>query len=334
MANETVLILGGGVGGVSTALELRKKLPPEHRIVVIDRTGVHLFQPALLKVMTGGRQPERIVRDLVTLERRGIEVVRGEIEAIDPERRSVTVNGTALEGDAMVITLGAQLTPQRIPGLAEAGTTFYTVEGAEAIRDGRTGFMRGRLVVLVAGLPFKCPAAPYEAAMLLEHDLRRRGVREQVEVSLHTPEPGPMGVTGPKVSAAVRGLVEDRGIGYHPQHAVAEVDPGAKEITFADGDRAPYDWLVYIPPVSAPAVVVDAGLTDESGWIKVDPHTLETGHAGVYAIGDVTTIPVATGAPLPKAGVFADHEAKVVANNISVRLTGQGSLREFAGDGG
>jgi sulfide:quinone oxidoreductase len=227
----------------------------------------------------------------------------------------------------MVITLGAQLTPQRIPGLAEAGTTFYTVEGAEAIRDGRTGFMRGRLVVLVAGLPFKCPAAPYEAAMLLEHDLRRRGVREQVEVSLHTPEPGPMGVTGPKVSAAVRGLVEDRGIGYHPQHAVAEVDPGAKEITFADGDRAPYDWLVYIPPVSAPAVVVDAGLTDESGWIKVDPHTLETGHAGVYAIGDVTTIPVATGAPLPKAGVFADHEAKVVANNISVRLTSAEAVR-------
>ncbi len=334
MSNETVLILGGGVGGVSTALELRKKLPPEHRIVLIDRKGVHLFQPALLKVMTGDRRPERIVRDLGTLERRGIEVVRGEIEGIDPERRSVRVNGRELQGDAMVVTLGAELASERIPGLAEAGTTFYTMDGAEAIRDGRTEFVRGRLVVLVAGLPFKCPAAPYEAAMLLDHDLRRRGVREQVEISLHTPEPGPMGVTGPKVSAAVRRLVEERGIAYHPQHAATEVDADAQEIVFADGGRTSYDWLVYVPPLSAPAVVVDAGLTRESGWVKVDPQTLETGHEGVYAIGDVTTIPVATGAPLPKAGVFADHEAKVVANNIAVKLTGRGTLREFAGDGG
>ena len=294
MAGETVLILGGGVGGVSTALELRKRLRRDQRVVLIDRTGSHVFQPSLLWLMTGDRRADNMIRDLGGLERRGIELVRGDVETIDPENRSVRVDGRELQGDAVVVSLGARLEPERLPGLAEAGATFYTVDGAEEIRDGRAGFKGGRLVVLVAGMPFKCPAAPYEAAMLLEHDLRRRGIRDRVEVSLYTPEAGPMAVAGPGVSAAVRALVERRGIAYHTQRVPAEVDPRAKEITFVDGERAPYDWLVYVPPHGAPPVVKEAGLTNESGWVPVDARTLETSHQGVYAIGDVTTIPVAT----------------------------------------
>ncbi|MDA1096108.1 MAG: FAD-dependent oxidoreductase, partial [Chloroflexi bacterium] len=167
MANETVLILGGGVGGVTTAIELRKRLPRDRRVVLVDKTGQHLFQPSLLWLMTGDRQPDRIVRDLGVLERRGIELVRGTVDAIYPERRTVQVDGRELQGDALVIALGAQLAPERVPGLAEAGSTFYTLEGAQAIRDARRGFVAGRLAVVVAAMPFKCPAAPYEAALLL-----------------------------------------------------------------------------------------------------------------------------------------------------------------------
>ena len=335
MANETVLVLGGGVGGLVTATELRKRLNSDQRVVLVDRTGIHLFQPSLPWLMVGAREPDKIVRDLASLERRGIELVRGNVEAIDPERRTVRLeDGRELQGDVLVVSLGAQLAPERVPGLAEAGQSVYTLEGAQAVRDARADFTKGRLVVLVAGMPFKCPAAPYEIVMLLEHDLRKRGVRDEVEIALYTPEAGPMGVAGPQVSAGVRSFVEGRGIAYHTQHTVAEVDPVGKEIVFSDGSRAGYDWLVYIAPHIAPPVVSEAGLTNDSGWVSVDPHTLETSYPGVYAIGDVTTIPVATGAPLPKAAIFAEHEAIVVARNIAVALTGKGRPMQFDGEGG
>jgi sulfide:quinone oxidoreductase len=182
-------------------------------------------------------------------------------------------------------------------------------------------------------MPFKCPAAPYEAAMLLEHDLRKRKVRERVQVSIFTPESGPMSVAGPDVSAGVRQMVEERGIAYHPQHQVTEVDAASKILRFANDTEAPYDLLVYIPPHVAPAVVREAGLTGESGWVPVNRNSMETKFPGVYAIGDVTGIPLALGMPLPKAGVFAHHEGVAVAETIATQIDGKGQLGSFSGEG-
>jgi sulfide:quinone oxidoreductase len=220
-----------------------------------------------------------------------------------------------------------------IPGLATAGHNLYTLEGATAIRDARKQLNEGNLVVLVARTPFKCPAAPYEAAMLLDHDLRKRKVRDRVTVSIYTPEPGPMPVTGPEVSAGVRQLIEERGIVYHPQHQVTEVDGTDKTLRFANGATARFDFLVYIPPHSAPAVVNEAGLTGETGWVPVNRHTMETKFPGVYAIGDVTGIPLAVGMPLPKAGVFAHREGEAVAQTIAAQITGRGQAGSFDGGG-
>lgn len=333
MAGETIVILGGGVGGLVTANRLRKRLGTEHRIVLVDKSDKHTFWPSLLWVQVGLRQPEKIVRDLARLEKKGIEIVHGEVEAIDPERKTVQVNGSELAGDYMVISLGADLAPERIPGLAEAGHNLYSLEGATAIRDARDGLTQGRLVVLTAGLPYKCPAAPYEAAMLLEHDLRKRRVRDRVEVAIYAAEPAPMGVAGPEASQGVRGLIEERGIAYHPQHQVAEVDPGSKTLHFANGAEAGFDFLVYIPPHVAPKAVVEAGLTGESGWVTVDRHAMETRFPGVYAIGDVTGIPLAVGQPLPKAGVFAQREADAVAQTIAAQAKGKGKPGRFDGEG-
>jgi sulfide:quinone oxidoreductase len=182
-------------------------------------------------------------------------------------------------------------------------------------------------------MPFKCPAAPYEAAMLLKADARKRGEHESVTVDLYTPEPGPMPVAGPQVSAKVRELVESRGVGVHTEHVVTEVDPSGRLIRFKNGATAPFDLLAYVPPHRAPAVVRAAGLTGESGWVPVNRQTLETKFPGVYAIGDVTGIPLVTGRPLPKAGVFAHGEAEVVANNIVHAITGKGAPRAFEGHG-
>ncbi len=316
-----------------TANELRSRLGKEHHVVLVDKDGRHVFWPSLLWLQVGLREPASIVRDLALLKKKGIEVIKGRVDRIDAEQRAVHIDGTELKGDFLVVSPGAQLAPDVIPGLPTAGHNLYTLEGATAIRDTRKELSQGNLVVLVARTPFKCPAAPYEAAMLLDHDLRKRKVRDRVTLGIYTPEPGPMPVAGPEVSAGVRQLIEERGIAYHPQHQVTEVDGANKTLRFANGAEAHFDFLVYIPPHTAPTVVKDAGLTGDSGWVPVDRHTMETKFPGVYAIGDVTGIPLAVGMPLPKAGVFAHREGQVVAQTIAAQIDGKGQAGSFDGEG-
>lgn len=331
--SKTVLILGGGIGGVVAASRLRRALPRAHRVVLVNREPDHLFQPSLLWLMLGWRTPRQISRPLTALARRGIEVVQGDVERIDAARRAVTIDGKEWLADYLVIALGAELAPDVVPGLAQAGHNFYSLAGAEALRDARLAFRAGRIVVLVSGMPFKCPAAPYEAAMLLEYDCRRRRIRDAISLDLYTPEPGPMPVAGLEVSAQVRQMVEARGIGYHPEHSVTQVDAGNKRIAFANGAVAEFDLLVYVPPHRAPRAVREAGLCGASGWVTVDRATLATNFPGVYAIGDVTGIPLVIGKPLPKAGVFAHGQAEVVALNIAAEIAGREATARFLGHG-
>ncbi len=330
---KTLLILGGGIGGIVAASRLRKGLPREHRVVLIEREVQYAFAPSFLWLMVGLRTRDKIVRSFAQLKRQGVECIRGEITRIDPERREVEMNGQVFTGDYLVIALGADLAPEAIPGLAEAGYNLYTLEGAEQLREARLEFRQGRMVILVSAVPFKCPAAPYEAAMLLEYDCRKRKLRKGIAIDVYTPEPGPMPVAGPEVSRQVRQMVESHEIGYHPEHAVTRVEPDTRRIHFANGVTADYDLLVYVPPHRAPRVVKEAGLTGESGWIPVDRHTLETRFPSVYALGDVTGITLPMGKPLPKAGVFAHGEAEVVAANLIHAITGKGEPRRFDGDG-
>jgi len=331
---KTVLILGGGVGGIVAALRLRKLLDPEHRVVLVEKEDTHVFSASLLWLMIGGRSPGEISRPIGSLAKRGIDLVRGTVERIDPTARTVRVNGADMRGDHMIVALGADLAPQLVPGLAEAGHNFYTLAGAESLRSALSKLGKGRIVVLIASMPFKCPAAPNEAAMLLEYDCRRRGVRKDVQVDLYTPEPGPMPVAGPKVSGELRQMVEAKGIGYHPGHAIASVDPDMRRLSFANGVEVGFDLLAYVPPHRVPKVVQDSGMCGEAGWIPVDRGTLETRYPGVHAIGDVTGIMLTSiGKPLPKAGVLAHNEAEVVAHNIAAAISGRGAKREFGGEG-
>lgn len=331
--NKTVLVLGGGVGGLVAANRLRKLLPAQHRVVLIDRERQQVFQPSLLWVAVGDRAPDAIQRPLARLVRKGVELRLGVIEGLDAAARTVRVGGQDLVGDAVVVALGADLAPETIPGLAEAGDNLYTLDGARTFQDRLRSIATGRIVVLTAAPAYKCPAAPYEAAMLIESALRRRGIRNHVQIDLYAAEPGPMGVTGPQVSAAVRALVEAKGITYHPEHQVTQVDAAAHRLSFANGATPDFDLLLYVPPHRAPAVVRNAGLVAESGWVAADRRKFETRVAGVYAIGDVTGIPLAMGKPLPKAGVFAHAEAEVVAHNIASAWTGRGARRTFDGEG-
>ncbi len=330
---KTVLIFGAGVGGLVSANLLRKLLPKKDRILVIDRETEHLFQPSLLWLMIGDRKPKQISRPLDSLGRKGIEFICGEIEKINSHEKSVRIKGREIKGDALVISLGAEYAPDAIPGLVEGGHNLYTLEGAQKIHEQLSHFKGGRILLLTTVPMYKCPAAPYEAAMLLEYDCRRRKIRDKTQIDLYAAEPAPMGTAGHEVSAAVREMVESRGISYHPNHQVTEVKPHERRVLFSNGLEAPYDALFYVPPHRPPKVIREAGLLGESGWVSVDRHTLETSHPFVFAIGDVTAIPLKMGKPLPKAGVFAHGQAEVVAHNLVHQWTGKGEMKSFDGFG-
>ena len=338
---KTVVVLGGGVGGLVAASALRKKLPIQHRVVLVERERNHLFAPSLLWLITGKRSRRQISRPLGRLARRKVEIVHGEIEGIDTKARRIQVVESTpdgartreIEADYLVVSLGAELDEDAIPGLARAGHSFYTLDGAESLRDALEKFQGGRVLVLTATPAYKCPAAPYEAAMLINDHLRKRHLGRESRVDIYTAEPGPLGVAGPEVSAGVREMITAAEIGHFPNHQAVSVEGDKRRVEFADGVTADFDLLAYVPPHRAPRVVRESGLVDDSGWVPVDRMTLRTTYPGVFAIGDITSIPLAMGKPLPKAGVFAEREAKVVAHNIAGEIIGKGESKVFAGHG-
>lgn len=340
MVGKTVLILGGGVGGLVSANELRRRLARPHRILVIDRQAKHLHNPSLLWLMIGWREPEQIQADLSRLARKGIEFVQADIEAIDPSHRRVRTSAGEFTGDYLVVALGAQPAPELRPGFAEGAHTPYTLDGATRLREALGEFRGGRVVVAVAGLPYKCPAAPYETAIMIDAYLRGRGLRNQTELEMISSEGMPMGTAGPAMAEAVKSLLAEREIPYRPLTETRAIDAEAKELVLGSGERVPFDLLVAVPPHRAPRVVQEAGLTNGAGWIPANAHTFATSFERVYAIGDVTTIPLPgrfnPDKPLllPKAGVFAHKQAEVLGHNIAVQITGEGAPRSFDGLGG
>jgi len=287
MASKTV-VLGGGTGGVVAAHRLARELRDEHRVVLVDREPVYRFAPSFLWVMTGARRPEQVSVDLRRAARRGVELLQTEAQAIDTDTRHVETASGTIGYDRLVIALGAELVPEALPGFAEAAHNVYTLEGAVAAARALQEFKGGRVVVLVSRLPYKCPAAPYETALLAEALLRRRGVRASIDV--YTPEPFPMPTAGPAVGEALKGVLGTRGIAFHPERSVERIEPEAHELVLAGGERVPYDLLLAVPPHRAPAVARESGLAAESGFLPVDRATLATKTEGVYAIGDVTAI--------------------------------------------
>jgi sulfide:quinone oxidoreductase len=333
MAARTVLVLGGGVGGLVTANELRRRLDPSDRVVLVERERRHLFQPSLLWLMVGRRRRDQIERPLRELLAPRVELVEAEVDSIDPAARRVETTAGVFVGDALVVALGAEPDRDVVPAYREAALDFFSPEGAAACARALDSFEGGRVVVTVAALPYKCPAAPYEAALLLDDELRRRGVRGRSEIDVYSPEPAPMPVAGPAMGAAVAGLLGAKGIRFHPGSRVERFEPEGREIVLADGSRVGYDLLAGIPPHRAPAVVRESPLAGDTGWVPVDRATLETRHERVHAIGDVTTITLANGKPLPRAGVFAHRQGLVVAHRIAATLAGHEARDAFDGVG-
>ena len=339
MNTKTIVILGGGVGGIVVANELRHKLPHNHNVVLIERNAVHSFAPSFLWLMTGDRQADTITRPIGTLVRSGVQLVESEITGIDIPNRRISTTTEFLTYDYLVVALGAELAPELIPGLAEGSFSFYTLEETKKLRQALLNFKGGNIALVVSALPYKCPGAPHEAAMLIADFFRRRGLQQKVTIHLYTPEAQPMPVAGPQLGAAVKEMLTSKHIAFHPLHKLSSVHPQTRTLSFEGAEPVSYDMLITIPPHRGPRIVREAGLTNEAGWVPVDRSTLKTKHDNVYAIGDVTTI----GIPgrwkpeipmmLPKAGVFAHVQAEVVAQRIVDEINGVISKTEFCGPG-
>ena len=302
MNNNKVLILGGGSGGLATAGRLKELLGDKVSITVIDKQTSFVMGFSLLRVMTGEKTEQEVKISKEKISQKGIKFINSEVKEIDVKKNLVrTGQGQELAYDYLVVALGAELAPEKVPGF-ESAFHMYTLEDAKKLRDALSSFEGGSLKLVISSTPFKCPPAPYEAAMLIDDYLRSKGLRDKSDIQIFTPEPLPMPIAGPDVGNAVVAMLNEKRINFYNNTKISSIDGSTKEIIFENGVREKYDLLIAIPPHASPKVVRESDLADTaSGWIPVDPQNMQTKHDRVYAIGDVAAVKLPSGMMLPKA---------------------------------
>ena len=323
--STSVLVLGAGFGGLEVSARLAEQLGGEADVTLIDRGDAFVFGFWKLDLMFDRRSPEEVrlsYRDYATPN---VRFRRETITSIDPVARRVTTDRGTHEADILVVALGAEYDVEATPGLAEHGFEFYSVAGAERLRDILPTFRAGTAVVGVCGTPFKCPPAPNEAALLLDQSLRDRGLRDGVRIQVVVPFGSPL-PPSPELSRAILERYAERGIEFISDRRVTALDGETREAVLDDGTRLLFDLFLGIPVHRAPQVVIDAGLT-EGGWIPVEKGSAATRFPGVYAVGDATSVGT------PKAGVFAERAARVVADQLVARIRGEEEPPGYDGTG-
>ena len=315
--------MGAGFGGLTTANILRKNLSlysNEHQISIVDSKDYFIMGLVNLWILSGTRTLEDSKVALSRLENKGIRYLNGKIEAIDPVSRTVTIKGTStlrLEYDYLVIALGAEFALENIKGFLEnRGFNLYDAEQVPKLREKILSLKKGRIAICITSLPYKCPPAPFEASLLINNILVKNGTRDSIKIDIYAPTPIALPVAGSKVSQDVISLLNDSHINFHPLHKIKTV-LDKKIIEFENGNKVEYDLLVAIPPHRVPEVIRNSNLIKEGqNWIKVDRFSLKTDYQNVFAIGDVNEIKVNENVAIPKAGVFAEAQAKVVSQQI------------------
>jgi sulfide:quinone oxidoreductase len=320
-----VLVVGAGFGGLEVATRLSERAGDDVEVTLVDRAEGFVFGYSKLDVMFGRLPAEAAFHPYRDITTPRVRFVRAEVTSIDPVARGVETDAGWLEGDLLVVALGADVHPEATPGLVEGGHEFYTVSGAFALRDVLAGFDGGRVVVAVTSTPFKCPPAPSETALLMHDLLERRGLLGRSEVALVMPFGIPI-PPSPEASTVLLREFGERGIRWLGDRLVRGLDPQRDVAVLAGGEELAYDLFLGVPAHRVPHVVEASGLAVD-GWVPVDPLTLETRFPGVYAVGDVTSVGT------PKAGVFAEGQGAVVAERIVAALQDGGAGSTYDGRG-
>jgi sulfide:quinone oxidoreductase len=320
-----IVVLGGGVGGTLTANLLARQLGRDARVTVVDPTGMHVYQPGFLYAALGKANGRWLARDERTLLRDDVDLVVEAATLVQPGQGLVRLaHGGSLAWDYLVLASGARLVPDQVTGLVEGAHEFYSLEGALRLREALRRFKGGRILVGVAGIPYKCPPAPVEFALMLDQYLRKRGVREASQVTLLSPLS--RAFTIESASKLVQPIMQRRGIGLETFFNVESVDPSAATVSSLEGDKAAYDLLVLVPPHAGQAVIVASGLGDAGGWVPTDRATLQhQQHERIFALGDATDLPIS------KSGSTAHFEAPVVASRIASLVRGTAPRTAYGG---
>ncbi|MEM3437078.1 MAG: FAD-dependent oxidoreductase [Nitrososphaerales archaeon] len=323
---KNIVIVGGGPAGTIVANSLAKKLKKEEAyITVIDRTGKHVYEPGLLYLTFGEQDPKDIVRSERDILNKKVSLIVDEAIKIDTKKEIVEVKkGDKFHYDYLIIATGARLCPEEVPGLKEGAYHFYTVDEALKLRDALNKFNKGKIVIGVGGVPYKCPPAPAEIACFLDYKLKERGIRDRVEIHYLSPLPRIFPIES--IDPIVNEIFDKERIKYTTFFNVESVDPERKEVKSLEGETISYDLLILIPPHRGSKVIEDSLLGDRGGWVPTDKYSLKVkGYDNVYAIGDATDLPIS------KSGAAAHYEAKVVANNIASEIKGNESLDKYNG---
>ena len=322
-----VLILGAGFGGLELATRLSETISDAVRVTLLDRNDAFFFGFSKLEVMLGRQSAEEVKLYYRDIAKDGVEFRQETVTAVDAAARRVTTDAGSYDADFVVVALGADYDMAATPGFAAGGQEYYSLAGAERLRDALADFDAGSVLVSVLGQPFKCPPAPFEGSFLLHEYFTQRGIRDSVQMSTTFPMQRPVPVTG-AVSQMFRDGLAERGIEELPERLVTAIDPTTRTAQLASGETLPYDLFVGIPVHRAPDVLASSGLLI-NGWLPVDQDNLRTQFPGVYALGDVCTGP----RTVPKAGIFAESAALVVADDIAAAISGAQPPAPFEGSG-
>ena len=320
-----VVVLGAGFGGLELSAMLSEALGENLDLTLIDKNDCFIFGFSKLDVMFGHKGPEAVRLPYRNIEKPGVRFRQETITAIDPVARRVTTDSGTYDTDVLVVALGADYDISSTPGLAEGGNEFYSPAGAERLREVLPTFSKGRAIVGVTSTPFKCPPAPSEAALLLHDYLAERGLRDECQISLVMPFGVPI-PPSPETSQALLAAFAERGITFVPNRLVLALDPVRRVAILDDESEMPYDLFLGVPKHRVPEVVAASGMTEDE-WIPVNAKNLETRFPGVYAVGDVTSVGT------PKAGVFAEGAARIVAASLIAEFQGGERPSAYAGAG-
>jgi sulfide:quinone oxidoreductase len=319
------VILGAGFAGLELATRLSESLAGDVRVTLIDQNASFTFGFSKLDILFGRKAPEDVRLDYAAISKEGVEFRQERVTSIDPTRRRVTTDGATYDADILVVALGADYDFAATPGFADGGVEYYSVAGAERMRHVLSELDSGKIVIGILGHPFKCPPAPFEGALLLHDHFVLRGIRDAVQIRTVGPISAPVPIAK-EVSQGILDALTERDIEFVPNEQITEIDTRSKEARLASGGRIPFDLFVGIPVHRAPSVVESSGLAVDR-WVPVEKTNLATRFQDVYAVGDVTALPMA------KAGVFAEAAARVVADDISARLRGDVLQRPYEGAG-
>jgi sulfide:quinone oxidoreductase len=320
-----VVVLGAGFGGLELSTILSEALADRLDLTLTDRNDSFIFGFSKLDVMFGRKTPDAVRLAYRHIVKPGVHFRQEAITAIDPEARGVTTDSGTYDADVLVVALGADYDLDATPGLTEGGNEFYSIAGAERLREVLPNFSKGHAIVGVTSAPFKCPPAPSETALLLHDHLIARGTRDACEISLVMPFGSPI-PPSPASSRALLAAFGERGITFVPKRLVRALDPARRVALLDDETEMPYDLFLGIPKHRVPEVVAASGMTVD-GWIPVDPKNLKTRFPGVYAVGDVTSVGT------PKAGVFSEGAARVAAASLLAELQGGEKPSAYTGAG-